>query len=130
MPTIRWIEYRELAPDDVKSLEFPSLKQFICATPQEHEEDIARYLEFAPNYCALGTVASDVLDPSAEALLFPGRNTDGIYGWPSELGYYVRKYHLSLPKEFIEHMQASNWLPPNENELDWDKVFPGSIAEK
>src|SRR5262249_47215801 len=79
----------------------PSLSDAISTQPQDHEEEIARYLERAPNYCAMGKVVGDALNPSEAAILFPGTNTDGLYLWPLELAYYVRKYHVRLPREFL-----------------------------
>jgi hypothetical protein len=63
----------------------PSLSDAVSSQPQDHEEDIARYLERAPNYCAMGKVVGDALNPSEGAILFPGTNTDGLYLWPLEL---------------------------------------------
>lgn len=38
--------------------------------------------------------------------------TDGIWTWPEVLSYYVQKYHIVLPAEFIEHAQAQGWAVP------------------
>jgi hypothetical protein len=67
----------------------------------------------------MGKVVGDALNPSAEVVLFPSRKTDGVFVWPAELGYYVRKYHLRVPAAFVERMLSLNWQPPAEQENDW-----------
>jgi|SRR5215469_7062603 len=117
------IEYRELSANSAGSQSLPSLRDVASAQPQENEEDIARYLETAPAYSGLGKIVGDALDPSANAVLFPGRRTDGLYIWPSELAYYVRKYHIRLPQDLIERMASLNWRPPADDAIDWEKIL-------
>ncbi|MDO3617322.1 hypothetical protein Q3O97_15835 [Ralstonia pseudosolanacearum] len=38
--------------------------------------------------------------------------TDGKFVWPSDLAYYVDKYRVGLPPEFLMHMEASDWKVP------------------
>jgi hypothetical protein len=132
---LQWISYRELdylEPHDKPATEAEarrtasellSLRDNISAEPQEHEEEIARYLEQAPGYSGMGKVVGDMLDPSVEVILFPGRNTDGCFVWPAELAYYVRRYHLRVPRHFVAHMASLNWWPPAEEEIDWDCIY-------
>src|SRR4051812_40591769 len=91
------LEYRELVEvcEDRSSL--PSLKEHASAVAQDNEAAIIQYLETAPNYSAMGKVTGDVLNPEEKVVLFPGTNTDGLYLWPAELAYYVRRYHVRLP---------------------------------
>ena len=116
------IDYKELATGAADRQNLPSLADNVSPEPQDHESEIARYLETAPSYSAMGKIVGDVLDPNAKAVLFPGSKTDGLYAWPSELAYYVRKYHLRIPKELREHMASRNWLPPKETEVDWKGI--------
>lgn len=53
----------------------------------------------------------DVLDGSGP-IGIAGILTDGIWTWPEVLSYYVQKYHIVLPAEFIEHAQAQGWAVP------------------
>lgn len=34
--------------------------------------------------------------------------TDGIWIWPGEISYYVKKYNLKLNEEFIQAMRENN----------------------
>jgi len=117
------IRFRELSYNSDDSQTLPSLKDYVADLAQDHEEDIARYLEIAPSYSAVGKIVGDVLDPSAKAVLFPGSLTDGYYVWPSELAYYVRKYHVRVPQGLIERMKALNWQPPAKGEIDWKRLY-------
>jgi len=100
-----------------------SLRDAMSDQAQPNEEEIIRYLELAPNYCAVGKVIGDKLNPDERAAVFPGMNTDGIYLWPMELAYYVRKYHVRLPKEFIERMASLNWKPPAKSSINYKELF-------
>lgn len=120
---IVWLQFKELYYNCNASMTLLSLKECMSDQAQDHEEQIARYLESAPGYSGVGTIVGDELDPSAKVVLFPGRNTDGCYVWPSELVYYVRKYHVRLPQALIDRMKALNWQPPKKEEIDWKKLY-------
>ena len=118
------ITYKELVLGGSPSDGQPtlSLKDYVNSEPQDHEEDIARYLESAPSYCGVGTIVGDVLNPTTHVVLFPGKRTDGIYIWQAELAYYVRKYHLRVPLELVSRMASLNWQPHTEQEIDWKRL--------
>lgn len=103
----------------------PSMRDFISDTPQENEEKIAEYLDSGLCLFARGGWVEDVLDPAGSTQMYAGGGmTDGTYFWSSTLSYYVRKYHLRLPADFLAHMAALNWSPPpkgslNTAEFDW-----------
>ena len=51
---------------------------------------------------AAAGVFRDVLTGTA----IPGQAiclTDGKYGWRSDVTYYVEKYNMKLPQEFVDH---------------------------
>ncbi|HZN68414.1 MAG TPA: hypothetical protein VFB66_24225 [Tepidisphaeraceae bacterium] len=121
-----WIRYREIAEqrgNDPAGL--PGLADAAADSPQEHEEQIAAYLERAPNYSAMGKVVFDALGPTCDKILFPATNTDGLYLWPAELAYYVRKYHVRLPQHFLDRMRSFNWTPPCESEINFANLDVG-----
>jgi hypothetical protein len=124
-----WIDYRELALENGDSLEdareLPSLRDAVCTTAHANEQKVIRYLENGPNYSAMGKVVRDVLDPGNGAMLFPGTNTDGLFLWPLELAYYVRKYHVRLPSAFLERMASRDWQPPSKTEINWESLYAG-----
>lgn len=48
--------------------------------------------------------------------------TDGIWVWPGELPYYVKKYHIQLEPEFIKTMQKNEWTVTVSSQIDFDDV--------
>jgi hypothetical protein len=51
--------------------------------------------------------------------------TDGVWVWPSDLSYYVEKYNLFLPPEFLQHVRSKDFCPPDESELNFNEIeFP------
>lgn len=42
----------------------------------------------------------------------PHLRTDGAYVWPSDLLYYVRRYHVQLPRSFVVHARRNGWRVP------------------
>src|SRR5665213_1855548 len=119
------IDYREINPEVHKSSVLPSLRDWLSDEPNPNEGDVARYLETAPAYSGVGKTVGDVLDPNAKVVLFPGTRTDGAYLWPSELPYYVRKYHLKLPPDFLERIASLNWRPPAKTAINWENMDEG-----
>ena len=103
----------------------PSLADAVAASPQDHEEEIAAYLERAPNYSAMGKVVFDALGPTGGKILFPATNTDGLYMWPAELAYYVRKYHVRLPQQFVDRLRSLHWNPPPASEINFANLDVG-----
>lgn len=60
------------------------------------------------------SAGSDVLNP--EAGFLPGIGslyTDGDWLWREDLSYYVTKYHVSLPGEFLVRLRGLNYKPPS-----------------
>jgi hypothetical protein len=39
-------------------------------------------------------------------------HTDGVWVWPGTLSFYVEKYRVELPPDFIERMAALDWTCP------------------
>ena len=38
--------------------------------------------------------------------------------WPGQLPYYVERYHVRLPAEFVAYMAANDWTPPDLDDQD------------
>lgn len=36
--------------------------------------------------------------------------------WPLDLPYYVERYHVVVPDEFVEHMKRNEWRVPAVSE--------------
>ena len=90
----------------------PSLREAMRDKSKPGEARIAAYLRAAPILLhALGPV-TDVLDPKGDYICAPNIHTDGTYAWPEDLAYYVERYHVALPAEFLAHLAAAKWQAP------------------
>lgn len=90
----------------------PSLREAMRDKGKPGESRIAAYLRAAPiMFHALGPV-TDVLTPKGDYICAPNIHTDGAYAWPEDLAYYVERYHVALPAEFLAHLSAAKWTAP------------------
>lgn len=92
----------------------PSLRAATREKGRPGESRIAAYLRTAPILLhALGPV-KDVFEPKGDFIGAPNIRTDGVYAWPEDLGYYVERYHVALPDDFLSHLAAAKWTAPIE----------------
>jgi hypothetical protein len=101
----------------------PSMKEFFSPGPWEMQDKVPAYLRggYVLGYL-MGADLPDPFDPGAranpliEGKLEGGANpmTDGTWFWPAGLIYFVEKYNLRLPQEFVEHAAATGWRVDRE----------------
>lgn len=91
-------ETRETDNDD----NFPSITELINK-PMKDKDKIIDYMKKCDVIAVAPGTLIDVIDNSTRiskvALM-----TDGKYEWRSDLIYYVEKYDMELPAEFIQHV--------------------------
>ena len=75
----------------------------------DHEPQIVNYLLHGAPCAAIPELEEDVLQTPPIAIGCPHLLTDGTWTWPQTLRYYVEKYHIELPNDFIDHMRRYNW---------------------
>lgn len=92
----------------------PSLREAIASTPQSHESSIVHYLKSGKLLIGSPGVVRDVLDSAVGMISAPHILTDGVYAWPAVLAYYVERYHVQLPSDFLANMSANQWTIPQE----------------
>jgi hypothetical protein len=105
--------YREFEPYSSRAGRLPSIQGSLASEPHPEESRIVRYLNQGIPVSACGGTFGDVLDPRVPHTLTAHTLTDGVYGWGADLSYYVERYHLRLPDQFIEHMKRNNWSIPS-----------------
>ncbi|MEV4659512.1 hypothetical protein [Micromonospora sp. NPDC049301] len=91
----------------------PSLHRVRGELAENLVSSTARYLKDGPVVAAAAGYAFDELDPNRPAIAPLSIQTDGEWSWPSDLSYYVEKYRVGLPEEFLQHAAARGWRPPN-----------------
>lgn len=91
----------------------PSLEESIQLEPLPEETALARYLEAGHVLIRAKTTTIDPLVYEPEVNLgLPHRLTDGDYVWPADLPYYLRTYHVRLPRAFVIHARRNDWRVP------------------
>jgi len=102
-------------------LELLELKRDI---PHDMEQNILHYLKGGVVIAVIVGIDEDFLAPQQTRIgLPPIVRTDGTWAWTSDVVYYVEKYHIQLPDDFLTHMARNNWQCPrvaNTNNLELD----------
>jgi hypothetical protein len=118
------LDVRELPPSMRKLRQsLPSLSEFTSPTPSPAEQNVLSYLSQGVCCGMYGDplLARDVLKPNERASMTAPSGpdgeriglqltyTDGTWVWWGALLYYVEKYHLRLPKTFLDHAERNGW---------------------
>jgi|ERR1039458_2120634 hypothetical protein len=95
------------------SADGPSLSELIGRLDEDTADRIAEYLYAGTVILpTLGTRCFDVLSDGKEDIGPLEILSDGEWAWPSDLPYFVAKYHVGLPEAFVEHAGDHGWKPP------------------
>jgi hypothetical protein len=90
-----------------------SIKDFVNPAGEPDEPEMIAYLRNGVGIWSEMSAGPDVLDPEAPDLLGIGSlYTDGTWFWRHDLAYYLGKYHVSLPAEFVNHVRESHHEVP------------------
>ena len=91
-----------------------SLRDFVRPHCHPQAVDIVAYLRGGKlTWASNGSVHDVLADRWTPVGGTPGYlRTDGTWVWPDELAYYIEKYHVELPDEFVRHMAAHGFIPP------------------
>lgn len=89
---------REVYNDD----RYPSIEDLINK-PMKEKEKILKYMKNCKITSTSPAIITDLINPEIKfAELYC--MTDGKYGWRSDVIYYLEKYDMELPEEFIQHV--------------------------
>jgi hypothetical protein len=101
----------------------PSMREFFSPGPWQMQDNVLAYLRAGHVLSVLmGADLPDPFDPGARANpVIAGKveggatpMTDGTWLWPAGLIYFIEKYNLRVPREFIEHAAATGWRVDRE----------------
>ena len=95
----------------------PSLGAAVRATGDPDETRVVQYLSAGHVFMASPGLVKDALDPKGHVIGSLSVLTDGQYAWPSDLAYYVERYHVRLPDEFVSMISAHEWRVPESVDL-------------
>jgi len=96
----------------------PRLVELVRGNPQPEEPKIVNYLRNGILLMGCPGLVSDVLDEDAGIIGPPHIMTDGVWAWPGDLPYYIEKYHLALPDEFLDYLRSKDLNPPAAGDFD------------
>lgn len=85
-----------------KDSKYPSIKELINK-PVKEKEKVIEYMKKCKVVAIAPAIVRDLINPNNkinELCLM----TDGKYEWRSDIIYYVEKYDMELPEEFIQHI--------------------------
>ena len=86
-----------------------TLASAVQSHAEEYEQALVDYLHQGLTLIACPGVAVDILAGGSEMSDAPHIVTDGTWAWPGDLPYYVQRYHVRLPMDFVAHAQRSGW---------------------
>lgn len=97
--------YKELIEEFDPDLarDYPSMADNFASSPYPEKDAILAYLRSGSLEAIAGNQSTDVF--TGESTGIPGSvRSDGTYRWGGDLAYYVDKYNLRLPDEFVNHV--------------------------
>ena len=96
-------QYEEFSPGEG----YPSIKEHIQEKPHKSKAAILKHLRNGHACMATASRFVDVLsgEKTNVELIFMH---DGKYAWTSKIPYYVEKYNLELPEDFVNHILRNN----------------------
>ncbi len=90
--------YREIYNSD----EYPCITDDINNV-SEYKDEVLNYMKKCKSSSASPAILRDVI--SGENINIPLEcKSDGVYGWRTDYMYYIDKYNLKIPTEFINHV--------------------------
>lgn len=107
----------------------PSLKDFINIKLVE-EYNCVELFSYLENSQTVATTSGDSFtDPFTGELIRESISykTDGIWLWLDSLPYYIEKYKVAIPIEFLKNIMDNKFLPVKWSgdiqSLDWPQLF-------
>jgi hypothetical protein len=94
-----------------RGVELPSIRDAVSDRPEPDEDELAEYLRGGQKLMVFMGVTEDLFGSGEQ---FFGHNimTDGSWVWRESMCFYVRRYHVRLPSEFVEAVRAVDYRRP------------------
>jgi hypothetical protein len=92
---------------------------FVQTDAASDEAALTDYLRSGYELLSVMGVARDVLGSDERILGGDSLFTDGEWIWRGDLWFYLRKYHVRLPEEFIARVREQSYTVP---ELSLDRL--------
>jgi hypothetical protein len=105
--------YEEL--DAGSSFSQGSIHEVRSDAAQPEEDLLAGYLDQGHPLIDFTETTRDVVDGVERIIGGSSLRSDNIWTWRIDLSYYVRKYHLKLPTEFVDHVRSRGFMAPEKD---------------
>lgn len=102
--------YDEFWPDNIDTL--GPIRNFIADEELPDESRIFHYLHSGHLLFAAMGAATDVLGSGERIIASESLRTDGEWVWREDLPFYLARYHVALPAQFIDRVRAFDYLVP------------------
>jgi hypothetical protein len=117
----------------------PSMREYTSPQPWEHQKEVLAYLRSGLLLgVTMGADLTDWFDPSNKANpVIEGRPqggttemTDGTWFWYAGLIYFIEKYNVRVPDEFVRHAAQQGWrvhperIPPSSYDCSYFEQVP------
>ncbi|CAM5475052.1 hypothetical protein STENM327S_08287 [Streptomyces tendae] len=90
-----------------------TIEDAVRSSADNDERRLVAYLRRGSAIWSETGAQADVLDPEGPTLVSAGSLlTDGVWLWRDDLAYYVDKYHLVLPGDFVKRARELDYRPP------------------
>ncbi|MFD3428758.1 hypothetical protein [Nocardia fluminea] len=89
-----------------------SIREFVAESGSADEARICRYLRSGDFVFAAMGMAEDVFGSGESIMGGSSVLTDGEWVWRSDLQFYVSKYHVELPHEFVDRIRSLQYSVP------------------
>ncbi|MET8662832.1 hypothetical protein ABZV87_00700 [Streptomyces tendae] len=90
-----------------------AIKDAVRSSADADEHRLVEYLRRGAGIWSEMGAQADVLDPEGPVLVSAGSLlTDGVWLWRDDLAYYVDRYHLALPGDFVACVRELGYSPP------------------
>jgi hypothetical protein len=100
--------YIELNPDNPGIFK-GSIRDAVGDLPGDNEEDLIAYLENGIRLVDIMEAEPDVIAGDQYISGSSSVLTDGEWIWRADLTYYLRRYHLHLDEEFLNHARGRSY---------------------
>ncbi len=100
----------------------PSLVSSVRGKGEPDESRIISYLDQGVLFIGCSGVTYDVLGDSSKIIGSPHILTDGVWAWPADVVYYLKKYHVVLSEDFVAHIRQRRYLPAKGRTLKLESL--------
>lgn len=104
--------FRELNSGHESQVFEGSMHDLICDEPSSDEEKLCSYV--GGGHAVVDIMGAEVDIVSKDVYIGGGASilTDGIWVWRKDLSHYLRRYHLRLSGQFVDHVRDVSYTMP------------------